>query len=84
MFDVGLLELVVIAIVILLVLGPNELATSMRSLGRLVYKIREFTSKIWTDIDIMMCQDEYKKLQKQLSLDEEEIKEDDNEEKKPK
>ncbi len=67
MFDISLLELVVIAIIFLLVLGPSEMAIAMRWLGKVLYKIRTFASQLWGEIDIMMYKEEYKEVVRKIT-----------------
>lgn len=46
MFGLGFGEIVVIAVLALVVLGPRELPTLLRSLGRMIAKLRRTTSNI--------------------------------------
>ncbi len=66
MFDISILELIVIALVFLLLLGPDEMATAMRTLGRFLHKAKRFTARIWDEIDDMMIEDEYQEIKNKI------------------
>lgn len=51
MFDIGFLELIIVAIIALLVLGPERLPVAARSVGRWVGKARSMVSKFSKEID---------------------------------
>lgn len=51
MFDIGFLELMVVAILGLLVLGPERLPKAARSLGLLIGKVRRTMSNIQDDLE---------------------------------
>ena len=51
MFDIGFWEIVVIAVVALLVVGPNEFPSLVRNFGRGVGKLRAFLSSVKSDLD---------------------------------
>lgn len=51
MFDIGFLELIIVAIIALLVLGPERLPTAARTLGRWVGKARRLTTSFSQEID---------------------------------
>ncbi|WP_455234838.1 Sec-independent protein translocase protein TatB [Thiogranum longum] len=61
MFDIGFWELTVIAIVALLVVGPEKLPRVARSAGLWVGKARRFVSSVKADIDRELAADELKK-----------------------
>lgn len=50
MFDIGFWELVIIAILGLIVLGPERLPGALRSLQRGVGKVREFSSNVQAEL----------------------------------
>jgi sec-independent protein translocase protein TatB len=51
MFDIGFWEIAVIAVVALLVVGPNELPSLLRTVGAMVRKIRRFVREAKADLD---------------------------------
>jgi|SRR3990172_5763912 len=51
MFDIGFWELVVVAVVALLVVGPKELPTMIRTAGAVVGKMRRFVREAKADLD---------------------------------
>jgi sec-independent protein translocase protein TatB len=51
MFDIGFWELVVIAVVTLLVVGPDEFPTVVRKIGTWVGDVRRFVSAVKSDFD---------------------------------
>jgi len=67
MFDIGFSELVLIAIVALLVIGPDRLPKVARTAGLWVGKMRGFVSSVKADIDHELAADELKKILKEQS-----------------
>jgi sec-independent protein translocase protein TatB len=63
MFDISFLELLVIAMVALIVIGPERLPTVARTLGHLYGRCRNFVYSIRTDIHNEMRMEELKKMQ---------------------
>lgn len=51
MFDIGFLELVIIAVIGLLVLGPERLPVAARKAGRMVGKARRMVNQFSSEID---------------------------------
>ncbi len=51
MFDIGFWEIVLIAVVALLVVGPNELPSLIRNIGQGIGKLRGFLSSVKSDLD---------------------------------
>jgi sec-independent protein translocase protein TatB len=51
MFDIGFWEIVLITVVALLVVGPNEFPALVRNLGRGMGKVRRFLSSVKSDLD---------------------------------
>jgi sec-independent protein translocase protein TatB len=51
MFDIGFWEIAVIAVVALLVVGPKELPTLLRTMGAMVKKMRRFIREAKADLD---------------------------------
>jgi sec-independent protein translocase protein TatB len=67
MFDVGLTELMVIAIVALVVIGPERLPKVARTAGLLLGRLQRYVSDVKADINREMQLDELKKLQQQMT-----------------
>lgn len=63
MFDVGFSELVVIAIVALVVIGPERLPKVARTAGHLLGRLQRYVNDVKSDINREMQLDELKKLQ---------------------
>jgi sec-independent protein translocase protein TatB len=61
MFDVGFWELAIIAVVALLVVGPERLPRLARTVGLWVGKGRRFVQSVKADIDREVAADELKK-----------------------
>src|SRR3972149_262502 len=51
MFDIGFWELAVVAVVALLVVGPKELPTMIRTTGAVVGRMRRFVREAKADLD---------------------------------
>ncbi|OGI48952.1 MAG: twin arginine-targeting protein translocase TatB [Candidatus Muproteobacteria bacterium RBG_16_65_34] len=64
MFDVGLSELLLIAVVALIVLGPKRLPEVARAAGRWLARIRRFVADVKQDFDREMHDEELKELRK--------------------
>lgn len=64
MFDVGFSELVVIAIVALVVLGPKRLQEVARTTGRWTARLRRFVEDVKRDVDREMRQEDLAELRK--------------------
>jgi len=63
MFDVGFSEIVVIAIVALIVIGPERLPRVARTLGHLFGRMQRYVNDVKADIAREMELDELKRLQ---------------------
>lgn len=63
MFDIGFSELVVIAIVALVVVGPERLPKVARMAGHLLGRLQRYVNDVKSDINREMQLDELKKLQ---------------------
>lgn len=71
MFDIGFWELAMIAVIALLVIGPDKLPDVARTAGKWVGRARRFVSDVKTDIDRELKQDELRKaLADDVGLDE--------------
>ena len=66
MFDVGFSELIVIAIVALVVLGPERLPKVARTAGLLLGRLQRYVNGVKADISREMQIDELKQLQAQM------------------
>src|SRR5512132_776280 len=66
MFDIGFSEIVVIAVVALIVIGPEKLPKTARTLGHLFGRLQRYVSEVKADISREMELDELKKLQQQV------------------
>ena len=66
MFDVGFSELIVIAIVALVVIGPERLPKVARTAGHLLGRLQRYVNDVKADISREMQLDELKKLQSEL------------------
>ena len=66
MFDIGFSELMVIAVVALIVIGPERLPKVARTLGHLVGRMQRYVNDVKADISREMQLDELKKLQAQM------------------
>jgi sec-independent protein translocase protein TatB len=71
MFDIGFWEVIFLAVITLLVVGPERLPKVARTAGLWVGKIRGFVVSVKADIDKELAADELKKtLQKQAGVPE--------------
>lgn len=67
MFDVGLSEVMVIAVVALVVIGPERLPRVARAAGLLLGRLQRYVSDVKADINREIQLDELKKLQQQVA-----------------
>ena len=66
MFDIGFSELLVIAIVALIVIGPQRLPTVARTLGHLFGRMQRYVNDVKADISREMEMEELKKMQSSI------------------
>ena len=66
MFDIGFSEIVVIAVVALVVIGPERLPKTARTLGHLFGRLQRYVSDVKADISREMELDELRKLQREV------------------
>jgi len=66
MFDIGFSELIVIAIVALVVVGPERLPKVARTAGHLLGRLQRYVNDVKSDISREMQLDELKKLQSEM------------------
>jgi sec-independent protein translocase protein TatB len=67
MFDVGLTELMVIAVVALVVIGPERLPRVARTAGLLLGRLQRYVSDVKSDINREIQLDELKKMQQEMT-----------------
>lgn len=66
MFDIGFSELMVIAVVALIVIGPERLPKVARTLGHLFGRMQRYVNDVKADINREMQFEELKKLQAEM------------------
>ena len=66
MFDIGFSEIVVIAVVALIVIGPQRLPKAARTLGHLFGRLQRYVNDVKADINREMELDELRKLQQEV------------------
>lgn len=66
MFDIGGVELLVVAVVAIIVVGPKDLPGMLRRAGRVVAKVRGMASEFKTHFDEVADQEEFKEIRKSL------------------
>src|SRR5262252_10650176 len=66
MFDVGFSEILVIAVVALIVIGPERLPKTARTLGHLFGRLQRYVNEVKADINREMELDELRKLKQQV------------------
>ena len=67
MFDVGFSEMVVIAIVALIVIGPERLPAVARTLGTLLGRIRRYANDVKAEVNRELQLEDVRKMQKELA-----------------
>ncbi|MGA8033392.1 MAG: Sec-independent protein translocase protein TatB, partial [Casimicrobiaceae bacterium] len=66
MFDIGFSEIVLIAVVALVVLGPERLPKAARTLGLLFGRLQRYVNEVKADVSREMELDELRKLQSEM------------------
>ena len=66
MFDIGFSEMMLIAIVALVVIGPERLPKVARTAGHLLGRLQRYVNDVKSDINREMQLEELKKLQSEL------------------
>jgi sec-independent protein translocase protein TatB len=66
MFDIGFSEIVVIAVVALIVIGPEKLPKTARTLGHLFGRLQRYVTEVKADINRELELEELRKLQQQV------------------
>lgn len=64
MFDIGATELLVIAIVAILVIGPKDMPMALRTAGQWIGKVRRISSHFRSGIDTMVREAEIEEMDK--------------------
>ena len=67
MFDVGFSELMLIAVVALVVIGPEKLPKVARTAGHLLGRLQRYVGDVKSDINREMQLEDLKKLQQQVA-----------------
>ena len=65
MFEIGGTELLLVAVVALIVIGPKDLPNALRTVGRYTGKARAMTRHLRSGFDEMMRQAELEEMEKQ-------------------
>lgn len=66
MFDIAFSELIIIAIVALVIIGPERLPKVARTAGHLLGRLQRYVSDVKSDINREMQLDELKKMQAEV------------------
>ena len=66
MFDVGFSELILIAVVALVVIGPERLPKVARTVGALVGRMRSYVATVKVEVEREMQLEDLKKLQQEI------------------
>ncbi len=66
MFDIGFSEIVVVAVVALIVIGPEKLPKTARTLGHLFGRLQRYVNDVKADINREMELEELRKLQRDV------------------
>jgi sec-independent protein translocase protein TatB len=64
MFDVGFDEMLVVAVVAIVVIGPKDLPLALRSVGRWVAKVRSVSGHFRSGIETMIREAELEEMEK--------------------
>ena len=74
MFDVAFSELMVIAVVALIVIGPEKLPKVARTVGHLAGRMQRYANQIKQDVEREMQSEDLKQLQNHIHAQNQEIK----------
>lgn len=66
MFDVAFSELVVIAVIALVIIGPEKLPRVARTLGAITGRLQRYVSTIKADVEREMQMEELQKVQQEI------------------
>lgn len=67
MFDIAFSELLVIAVVALIVIGPEKLPKVARTMGALVGRMQRYVSAVKADVERELRAEELRKMQEDVS-----------------
>jgi len=67
MFDIGWTELVVIAIIAIIVIGPKDLPAVLRTAGRWARKARSLAREFQSGVDDIMRESEVEELRREIN-----------------
>jgi|GEM_PF-5963034 len=62
MFDIGAIELFMVAILAIIVIGPRELPKALRSLGKIWGQVRDLKEQVTDQIDELISEDEMQEI----------------------
>ena len=68
MFDIGFSELMILAVVALVVIGPERLPKVARTVGHLMGRFQRYVGDVKSDIDRELRLDEMKKLREEVEM----------------
>jgi sec-independent protein translocase protein TatB len=74
LFDIAFTELVIVAIVALIVIGPEKLPKVARTLGSLAGRMQRYVSTVKQDIERELELDDLKKLQQDIQQGSQDVK----------
>lgn len=74
MFDIAFSELIVIAIVAVVVIGPEKLPKVVRTVGKLLGRMQRYVNDVKTDINREMQMEELQRLQNDVKQELQEVK----------
>ncbi len=74
MFDIGAAEVLLIAVVAILVIGPKDMPLALRTAGRWLGKVRRVSGHFRTGVDAMIREAELEDLEKKWASQNEKIK----------
>lgn len=66
MFDIAFSELIIVAVVALIVIGPEKLPKAARTIGALVGRMQRYVSTVKADIDRELQFEDLQKLQQEI------------------
>ncbi|MEL1249484.1 Sec-independent protein translocase protein TatB [Aurantiacibacter gilvus] len=73
MFDIGATELLLIAVVAILVIGPKDMPLALRTAGRWIGKVRKVSSHFRSGLDAMVREAELEDMEKKWKAQNEKI-----------